>query len=400
MTYTQIQWPDGIDEQAFLSQYWQQRPLLIRQAFPDFKTPLPADELAGLSLEADTTGRLITLDTHGNYSLEYGPFQESRFDELTGNDWSLLVTDVEKHLPELRDYLQPFLFLPSWRVDDLMVSYAPVGASVGAHIDEYDVFLLQASGKRRWSINSDPHVCHQLISDSDLKVLKDFQPTDSWELLPGDMLYLPPGIAHHGIASGDECTTWSVGFRAPAIADLVMRIAERVSESMPSDRYRDPPLEPAKAGEITDSAVAKFKQIWEENTVLDDQRIRQLLGQLLTESNSIDAYAAPSTDQPNNTLAEPTRLTDPKDLIDLLDRSELQLAPFSRILWHETDSSDDTVQLFVDTNDYQCSRWLAIQLSSARSHIKLDPSNCTQVDKAVIVSLLQNGSLLAVEHSM
>ena len=147
-----IQWPSDIDECIFLDQFWQKKPLLIRQAFPDFVTPLPADELAGLSLEPDTSGRIIVRDSNGAYTLEHGPFAENRFATLTDNQWSLLVTDVEKHIPEFIAYLQPFRFIPDWRIDDLMVSYAPDGASVGAHVDDYDVFLLQASGKRRWLI--------------------------------------------------------------------------------------------------------------------------------------------------------------------------------------------------------------------------------------------------------
>ena len=110
---TSIQWPEGMNEAIFLRDYWQQKPLLIRQAFPEFQTPLDADELAGLSLEPETTPRIITQDDRGNYHLEYGPFVEDRFASLTDNNWSLLVTDVEKHIPELTGYLHPFQFLPS-----------------------------------------------------------------------------------------------------------------------------------------------------------------------------------------------------------------------------------------------------------------------------------------------
>ncbi|MFK7893026.1 MAG: cupin domain-containing protein, partial [Granulosicoccus sp.] len=131
-----VSWPEGLDESVFLRDYWQQKPLLLRDAFPGFETPLTADELAGLSVETDTTARLITCDDDDIYQLENGPFPEERFAQLTDNRWSLLVTDVEKLLPELRAWMEPFSFLPQWRVDDLMISYAPDGASVGAHVDE------------------------------------------------------------------------------------------------------------------------------------------------------------------------------------------------------------------------------------------------------------------------
>jgi len=120
-----IQWPSELSAELFIQQYWQQKPLLLRQAFPDFQTPLPPDELAGLSLEEDTTPRLIIRDANGEYRLEHGPFEADRFASLDAGDWSLLVTDVEKHLPELAQWMNAFAFLPSWRIDDLMVSYAP-----------------------------------------------------------------------------------------------------------------------------------------------------------------------------------------------------------------------------------------------------------------------------------
>lgn len=125
---SELSWPDGISQEIFLADYWQQQPLLLKQALPEFSTPLSADELAGLALEPETTPRLITQDRNGLFHLEYGPFDEDRFSTLTENNWSLLVTDVEKHLPDLTQYLAPFQFLPTWRIDDLMISYAPVGA--------------------------------------------------------------------------------------------------------------------------------------------------------------------------------------------------------------------------------------------------------------------------------
>ena len=242
-----ICWPDGIDEEHFLSEYWQKKPLLIRQAFPSFVTPLPADELAGLSLDPDTTPRLIMQDSGGDYHVEYGPFDETRFSSLTGNNWSLLVTDVDKHIPQLATYLDPFHFLPNWRIDDLMISYAPEGASVGAHVDDYDVFLLQASGQRRWSIDLDASRNQQLLADAQLKLLSSFQADEVWELMPGDMLYLPPGIGHHGVASSEQCTTWSVGFRAPASDELLLRLAELISEKEPPERFTDGAIQPARS---------------------------------------------------------------------------------------------------------------------------------------------------------
>ena len=217
----ELNWPSGLNTQAFLDEYWQKKPLLIKNAIPNFATPVTPDELAGMSLEDGTTPRIITSDSAGNYHLEHGPFKPNRFDNIGDKDWSLLVTDCEKHWPELADWIAPFRFLPRWRMDDLMISFAPDKASVGAHIDEYDVFLLQASGNRRWQIDSSDNPDRSLLEDSTLRLLANFQATESWELSAGDVLYLPPGVPHHGVAVGNNCTTWSIGFRAPSNLDVL-----------------------------------------------------------------------------------------------------------------------------------------------------------------------------------
>lgn len=367
-----IHWPDGIDEQIFLDHYWQKKPLLIKQAFPDFETPLPADELAGLSLEPDTTGKIITQDHRGAYQLEHGPFEEERFASLTGNHWSLLVTDVEKHLPEFKDFIQPFRFIPDWRIDDLMVSYAPEGASVGAHVDEYDVFLLQASGIRTWHIDARQNVSHQMRSDGDLKILANFQATHTWDLIPGDMLYLPPGIAHHGIANSDECTTWSIGFRAPLIPDLIARVAELLSDRMKPARYADSALSPARHGEINAASIEHFKAIWEEKTQLNNAEFTQLLGRWLTESS------APAT--PENISSD--YLFDDTKNYDIT----LEKAAFSRFAW--TTVTDQTASLFVDGAHFECSLAFAKMLCTNPRFITLIPNQLGDLDAQTLKALL------------
>lgn len=296
-----INWPDGLDAQQFLNDYWQKKPLLIKQAFPDFETPISPDELAGLSLEEDTTPRLITCDKAGHYHLENGPFDEDRFTRLIDNDWSLLVTDVEKHLPDMADYLRPFQFIPNWRIDDLMISYAPEGASVGAHVDEYDVFLLQASGQRRWIIDASDNPDLSLIQDATLKLLSNFVASDTYELEPGDMLYLPPGMPHHGIAISENCTTWSVGFRAPTIADTVHAMAELIADKLENQRYRDPALTIAEPGKIDQASLDAFKRLWVEATRVEDKDIANMIGRLLTvPAVDIERDQLNEQDMPNN----------------------------------------------------------------------------------------------------
>lgn len=368
-----IHWPDGINEQIFLDQYWQKKPLLIRQAFPDFDTPLPADELAGLSLEPDTTGKIITQDERGAYHLEHGPFEEERFATLNGNQWSLLVTDVDKHLPEFIAFIQPFRFIPDWRIDDLMISYAPDGASVGAHVDEYDVFLLQASGTRTWSIDARENVAHKMRSDGDLKILANFQPTDTWDLLAGDMLYLPPATAHHGIANGDDCTTWSVGFRAPLIPDLIARMAELLSDRMNSERYTDSSLTPARLGEISNTSIKRFRAIWDQTTQLSDEDFSRLLGCWLTESS------APATTDNTSSMS--------LDTLSANNELTLEKAPFSRFAWVSV--SEKSAMLFVDGANFSCSSEFAQQLCSSPRFVILKPAQLNSHDMNTLQALVE-----------
>ncbi len=383
MLYSQIQWPAGLDEASFLAEYWQKKPLLIRQALPDFDTPLPADELAGLSLEPETTPRLIIQDANGAYHVEHGPFEPERFETLTSNDWSLLVTDVEKHIPELAGHLQPFAFLPGWRIDDLMISYAPVGASVGAHIDEYDVFLLQASGSRCWSIEAPAAECYDIVPDSDLKLIAAFQPTDTWELEPGDLLYLPPGIPHHGVASVDPCTTWSIGFRAPTTADFVMRMAEMICERLPQERYTDGLLTHSTPGEIDTNALARFSDIW--NPIgQDSETLAKMTGRFLTESANVNSGTSSDGDYRESSAS-----------------TQWQAAPFSRLAWRKlsNDSNDRApVELFVDGEAYRCSQILAIDLCCVGHGVSIRDKSYSSEDNELLRILISDASLIPLSE--
>jgi len=371
--------PNGLDETAFLKSYWQQSPLLLPQAFPNFETPLPADELAGLSLEPDTSGRLIVKDQAGDFRLEHGPFDESRFATLGNSDWSLLVTDVEKHIPEIRPLLAAFSFLPSWRIDDIMISYAPDGASVGAHVDDYDVFLLQASGQRQWLIE-DSARDHKQSSQGDLRLVEDFAPTQDLLLSPGDILYLPPGIAHHGIAIGDECTTWSIGFRAPAADELVLKlselIADRISLSAKVPRYRDPPLSPAVPGEIDTAAIQRFEKLWQDATNLAHENMAELIGTMLTlDGGSFHNEHSDTHAQLQN------------------QGEDIQRNPFSQMLWHGIGKS---VTLHADGQAYHCSRKLAIALCAMQSPTSiLSIDSVGEQDQEVIQQLRSAGVLVS-----
>lgn len=231
----------NLTKEDFLAVYWQKKPLLIRQAFPAFESPLEPDELAGLALQEGVLSRLI-LEKGGDYpwQLRHGPLPEDTFDSLGDSHWTVLVQEVDKHVPAVADLFDRFSFLPNWRKDDVMISFASKDAGVGAHIDSYDVFLLQGSGRRRWEIGeamSEQEA--QYREGLDIRILDNFVVTESYELEPGDMLYLPPGVPHNGV-SIEPCLTYSFGFLAPSRAEVVADFGDWHQRRFGTLRYSDP----------------------------------------------------------------------------------------------------------------------------------------------------------------
>ncbi len=271
------------DVDSFLAEYWQKKPLLIRQALNDVVSPLTPDELAGLACEPEINARLVLEHTQYTaseppWSVEYGPFDENRFACLPESNWSLLVSDVEQHLAEAAALIDNFRFIPDWRIDDLMISFAPMGGSVGPHSDAYDVFLLQLQGQRKWHINT--VFDNTQLENTDLSILKNFTPDQQWTLNPGDMLYLPPNVAHHGVALND-CMMASIGFRAPAVSTIVQDYADRLVGLMEEDQfYTDPDLKSQiHPAEIALEAINSIKQILTEQLTVDTDSVQRWLGE-------------------------------------------------------------------------------------------------------------------------
>ncbi|MDB5714499.1 MAG: cupin protein [Sphingomonadales bacterium] len=276
----------NFDIDAFLRDYWQKKPLLIRNPWASWTNPLEPDELAGLSCEDEVEGRLIIQKRH-RWKVEHGPFPEARFGKLGKKPWTLLVQAVDHYVPEVAALIDPFRFIPNWRIDDVMVSYASDGAGVGPHFDQYDVFLVQGLGRRRWQIGGLCDEDTELLPDEDLRLLANFEATDEWILEPGDILYVPPRIAHNGVAVGDDCMTYSIGFRAPARNELIAHWCDDLLGKLhDDDRYADPGLRAQdNPGEISAEAIAELHAMLTEKILDRDAFARWFGGYTSTPKN-------------------------------------------------------------------------------------------------------------------
>ncbi|GAB3271694.1 cupin domain-containing protein [Parahaliea aestuarii] len=282
-----------VDPGHFLAEYWQRRPLLVRNAIAGFQPPIDADELAGLAMEAEIESRIVE-EADGRWRLSHGPFVEQDFQR--SGPWSLLVQAVDQFIPDVAALRQLAAFIPQWRADDVMVSYASDGGSVGPHFDYYDVFLLQGHGERLWRLGQHCDGNSPLLADSDLRILRDFHCEQEYLLGPGDLLYVPPGLAHWGIARG-ECTTFSIGFRAPARRDLLARLADEVLDNSDGDiLLADPGRAPAaRAGEISAADIDGARR--QALALLQAECAPRWFGELVTEPRySIEATSVDSDD--------------------------------------------------------------------------------------------------------
>ena len=329
------------DVALFLREHWQQKPLLIRKAFTHWTNPLDPDELAGLACEEGIEARLIR-NRRRKWEAELGPFDETRFQRREKSPWTLLVQAVDHHVPEVAALIAPFRFIPNWRIDDVMVSYATDGGGVGPHFDQYDVFLVQGLGRRRWQLGAACDAATELLPHDHLSLLAHFEPTQEWLLEPGDVLYVPPRIAHNGVAVGDHCMTYSVGFRAPARSELVAHWCDHVlAETPDEDRYADPGLPPqANPGEIAPAALAALHAMVAE-TLLDPQAFARWFGTY----NSTRKYA--------DVEWQPEAPVDVAQMrAGLAADAPLQRNPASRFSFIRQDA--DTILLFVDGECHEC----------------------------------------------
>ncbi len=320
--------PDSLDTADFLQHFWQKKPLLMRNAIRGYEFPVSADELGGLACEDEFESRMVIQHSPSDWELRHGPFDEATFANLPKDHWTILVQDVDKFIPEVAELLALFEFIPSWRVDDIMISYAEDGGSVGPHTDTYDVFLIQALGKRHWQINCEDFSQAELMPDLSVRVLKQFSAQEEWVLEPGDVLYLPPGVAHWGISQG-QCMTYSVGFRAPSEREMVADFTDYLMQRIPGqEHYMDPPLSVQEhPGEIRESVFELNRQKL-SRWLNDPEMMRRWFGCFNTE---LKAHLV--IDQPSPQLSE-------ADFISLLQqRQRLYRHPFARFAFAVRDDA-------------------------------------------------------------
>jgi len=285
----------GLTVNEFLRDYWQKKPLLIRQAFPVFGGLLDPQQLIELACTEDVQARLVT-QQRGRFDLQQAPFEPQDFNRLGKTkggkaQWTVLVQGVNHHLPEAAALLKHFSFIPHARLDDLMVSYAPKGGGVGPHFDSYDVFLLQGSGHRRWQISAQAD--RSLIVGAPLRILRDFRVEQEWVLETGDMLYLPPHYAHNGIAE-DDCMTYSIGFRTPAYQELAEQFLVYLQDRITVDgMYADPDLKTQKHPSEISAAMLQQTEKAIKQVRWDKEDIANFLGCYLSEPKPHIFFDAP-----------------------------------------------------------------------------------------------------------
>lgn len=337
---------NNFDISAFVRDCWQKKPLMIANPWDSWRNPLSADELAGLACEEDVESRLVMSRTQGQntaWKLEHGPIPEERFASLNETGWTLLVQAVDQYVPEVAELIEPFRFIPDWRIDDVMVSYAADGGGVGPHFDQYDVFLIQGSGQRRWQIGEACDEATPLLPHDDLRLLAEFEPREEWICGPGDILYIPPGISHNGVAVGEDCMTYSVGFRAPSTSELIGYWSDSILADLTDDeRFADPDLTlQGNPGEIRSEALDRLHDMVRRK-IDDRESFRRWFGQYGSSPKYGDVDNVPDV-----ALSE-------ADIAARLDEgSELSRNPSSRFLFVRKD--DDSLTLFADGQPHDCS---------------------------------------------
>lgn len=321
----------GISPEQFMKRYWHKKPLLVRGAIPAFAlsrennsplaSPISYEQLAQLAGQDLVESRLIQA---GPWRFEHGPFRKKEIPKAEQRNWTLLLQGMEAHHEAAAKVLSWFRFIPDARLDDLMISVAGIGGGVGPHFDSYDVFLIQMQGRRKWRISTQTDL--RLNPKLPLKILQKFQCEQEWVLEPGDILYLPPHIAHDGIALDSGCQTWSAGFRSPSFKELLQEGLWRLAESLDQipeleNKFSDPKQAATNSPEqIPEELISQLKE------QLDALKLNEL-GQFMP---GITAYLSEPKQQAY--FDGPEQALNPRAFLQKLASTNLYAHPQTRIL--------------------------------------------------------------------
>jgi 50S ribosomal protein L16 3-hydroxylase len=374
----------NFNAEAFLRDCWQKKPLLIRNAWVEWSNPLDPDELAGLACEDGVESRLV--ERAGDaWSVAHGAFPEARLEALRKSHWTLLVQAVDQFVPAVAALVEPFRFVPDWRIDDVMVSLAASGGGVGPHFDQYDVFLVQGLGRRRWRVGPLCDADSALLPHDELRLLAGFEAVEEHVLEPGDILYVPPGIAHDGVAESDDCMTYSIGFRAPSRSELVSHFCDHVVDSLvDDDRYADPDLRPqSNPGEIAPAALARLQAMVTE-TLQDNAAFARWFGAYVTAPKYPELDWAPDAPIARAELRRRLGAGEP-----------LWRNPASRFAFVRDGA--DHVLLFVDGESHACAGQLArfAETLCAQASLVVDPALLDSPEVAALIGKLTGEGCLA-----
>ena len=286
-----------IDVKTFLQDYWQKKPLLIKQALPNFISPLTPEELAGLSLEPDIESRIVIQNGPQDYELLTGPFTERTYQSLPEKNWTLLVQGVDRIVPEVTTLLDEFNFIPQWRVDDIMISYATEGGNVGPHFDHYDVFLLQGKGRRTWHLTAQNCTLDNYLPNTPLRLMEKYIIEETFICEPGDVLYIPPKWGHYGIGETDDCMTYSIGYRSYRGQELWDSYGDYLSENqLFQTLYQDPDWSYLQnAAEVTADSAQQAKALLEQALHNNPIDLQLWFGRFATQ---LDQAALPLLPEP------------------------------------------------------------------------------------------------------
>lgn len=365
-----LQFPAGIDGELFLRKYWQKRPLLMRAALPVDHFSLSAEELAGLACESEIESRLIIEHGKGNWELLHGPFGDADFADLPESHWTLLVQDVDKFLPQVARLIDDFGFVPGWRIDDVMISFATDQGGVGPHTDAYDVFLMQAEGRRRWRISEKQYTDEDLLPDLEQRILSNFEAEQEWILEPGDILYLPPGVAHWGTAEGD-CMTYSLGFRAPSQQELASDWFQYLVAQSGDRRLGDPAdLQSSDLAALTAGAQDGAAKLLAQLPTTGSEDFQLWLGRFLTDP------------KPQFHIVPPDDAWNTADLADWLEQGHgLSRHPFARLAWARVPT--DRVVLFYQGENLLLPQPLGDAVRLIAERRRIDNSGLIEIIRAV-----------------